>query len=221
MSLKSSEIIIFLVNISAVLLSSFCSSSCHAFLPLFVRPMKTKEEMILKIIFHSQEFNRSIIVSTSTTMTKKMNQFLRHFMIGDWTFSWVNIGPNSFHNRKSSCGWAGRIPSLWFCFGPWSACKIFGIQFLRILFELKILEVPAQWCSNSSQTCLIHEKFWPKSEYCLCLWTKFWSQLHIYHASNWLQLSIRAQFWCSLGSILMVVMLLLLLEECIHDRPLH
>ena len=29
------------------------------------------------------------------------------------------------------------------------------------------------------------------------------------------------RFWCSLGSILLVVMLVLLLEACIHDRPLH
>ena len=42
----------------------------------------------------------------------------------------------------------------------------------------------------------------------------------IYFACNKLQLPIWAQFWCSLGSILLVVMLLLL-EECIHDRPLH
>ena len=32
---------------------------------------------------------------------------------------------------------------------------------------------------------------------------------------------IRAQFWCFTGSILLVVMLLLPLEECIHDKPLH
>ena len=74
---------------------------------------------------------------------------------------------------------------------------------------------------HSSQTCLIHEKFWPRSEYCLCSKTKFWSQLHFYRANNWLQLLIRAQFGSSLGSILLVVMLVLLLEECIHDRPLH
>ena len=29
------------------------------------------------------------------------------------------------------------------------------------------------------------------------------------------------QFWCSLGSILLVVMLVLLLEDCIRDKPLH
>ena len=44
-------------------------------------------------------------------------------MIGDWIFSWFNIGPSSFPNRNSSCGWAGRISSLWFCFSLWSACK--------------------------------------------------------------------------------------------------
>ena len=29
------------------------------------------------------------------------------------------------------------------------------------------------------------------------------------------------QFWCSFGSILLIEMLLHLLEECIHDKPLH
>ena len=33
-----------------------------------------------------------------------------------------------------------------------------------------------------------------------------------------LQFPIRAQFWCSLGSNLLVVMLLRLLAECIHDK---
>ena len=47
----------------------------------------------------------------------------------------------------------------------------------------------------------------------VCSQTKFWSQLRTYRASNWVQFPIRVQFWCSLGSILLVVMLLLLLEE--------
>ena len=51
--------------------------------------------------------------------------------------------------------------------------------------------------------------------------TKIWSQLHTYHASNWLQLPIRARFWCFLGSNLSVPMLLRLLVMYIHDRPLH
>ena len=36
-----------------------------------------------------------------------------------------------------------------------------------------------------------------------------------------LQLPIRAQFWCFLRSSLSVVILLLLLEECVHDKPLY
>ena len=39
------------------------SSSCHAFLPLVVKPMMTIQEMFLKILFDSPEFNRSIIFS--------------------------------------------------------------------------------------------------------------------------------------------------------------
>ena len=58
---------------------------------------------------------------------------------------------------------------------------------------------------------LIHEKFWLRSEYCLCSKTQFWAQLHTYHASNWLQLLLRAQSLCSLGSNLSVQMFLLLL----------
>ena len=100
------------------------------FLPLFVRPMMAIQEFFLKIVFDSPEFNRSIIFSMYlSSMTKKMNQILRYFIIGEWIFSWFNIGPNSFPNCYSSCGWAGRSTSLWFCFGLWSACKSTCIRF--------------------------------------------------------------------------------------------
>ena len=39
-------------------------------------------------------------------MTKNSDQCLRHWMIGDWIFSWFNISPSSFPNRYSSCGFA-------------------------------------------------------------------------------------------------------------------
>ena len=45
--------------------------------------------------------------------------------------------------------------------------------------------------------------------------------VYTYRANNKLQFPIRSQFWCSLGSILLVVMLLRPLAECIHDKPLH
>ena len=90
-----------------------------------------------RLSFYSPDFNRSIIVSRYTSMTKKkMNQFLRHWIIGGRIISWFNIGPSSFSNWYSSCGWASRIVSLWFCFGLHSACKITCIQFLRTFFEL-------------------------------------------------------------------------------------
>ena len=51
-------------RISTTLVSFLVSSSsCHGFLPLVVRPMMTIQEMFLKIVFDSPEFNRSIIFS--------------------------------------------------------------------------------------------------------------------------------------------------------------
>ena len=55
---------------------------------------------------------------------------------------------------------------------------------LTHILRADLLEFLFHCCSNSSQTYLIHEKFWPKSEYCLCSKTKFWSQLHIYRAKK-------------------------------------
>ena len=41
----------------------FSSSSCHAALPRFIRPMLRSLKIVLKIIFSSPEFNRSIFFS--------------------------------------------------------------------------------------------------------------------------------------------------------------
>ena len=153
-------------------------------------------------------------------MTKKMNQFLRHCIIGDWIFPGSTsvqvlfpIGTVLDEEPASSllCGFAfafdRHAKSFASNFSAYSSSWTSGIS-CSLLF-------------NSSQTCLIHEKFWPRSENCLFSQTYFWSQLRTYHASNRLQFPTRAQFWCSLGSTLLVVMLLHLLAECIHDKPLH
>ena len=42
--------------------------------------------------------------------------------------SWLNISPNSFTDRCSSCRWASRSTSSWFCFSLWSARKITRFQ---------------------------------------------------------------------------------------------
>ena len=196
------------------------SSSCHAFLPLFVRPMMTMQEICLMIVFDSPEFSRSIVFSMWSSMTKNMNQFLWYFIIEDWIFSWFDIGPNSFPNRYSSCGRTGRFSSLWFRFGLWSACKITRIQFQRTIFELHfwgflliVVQIRDQlvWAMRNSDPGVR----------ILCSRTQFWTQLHICRASNKLQLPIRAQFWCSLGANLLLPMLLRLLARCTHDRPLN
>ena len=54
---------LFLKNQNNVDFFLFSSSFCHAALPLVVRPMMTIQEIFLKIVFDSPEFNRSIIVS--------------------------------------------------------------------------------------------------------------------------------------------------------------
>ena len=120
---------------------------------------------------------------------RKIDQFLRHWIIGDWIFSWFNIGPSSFPNRYSSCGWAGRISSLWFCFGLWSACKRKYIRVQRTIFELHLrgfLLVVVVFLVAQVRDQLIqsHEKFCPTSENCPCLLTQFQFPLHIYLASN-------------------------------------
>ena len=105
---------LFLVNQNNTEIFCFVLHLLPCSVPLFVRPMMTIQEMITKMIF--PDFNRSIIVSRWTSMTKNMDQFLRHWIIGERMFSWFNIGPSSFPNRYSSCGRTGRISFLWFCF---------------------------------------------------------------------------------------------------------
>ena len=219
MSLKSSEINNCSWSISTVLESSFYSSSCcQACFPSSGRPVNRLWELTLKIFFHSPEMNRSIFFSKYFLwVTKKMDHFLRNLVLGERLFPWFNIDPiPSFHGNDS--WWrANKFSSLWFCFCLRSACKNPLHSVLTHILRADLLEFLFHCCSNSSQTFLIHEKFWPRSECCLCSKTKSWSQLHIYRANNWLQ----AQVGCFLGSILSVVMLRLLLEECIHDKPLH
>ena len=139
MSLRSSEIHNCSWRISTVLeYVLISSSSCQAYFPLTVRPMRRVWELILKVFFDSPEMNCSIFFSMHMLwMTKKIHHFLRYFKIGEWIFPWFNISPSPLPNRNYSWRRAGRSSSWWFCFGLWSACKIFRIQFKRILFELK------------------------------------------------------------------------------------
>ena len=69
-------------------------------------------------------------------MPKKINQFLRHGIVGERIILWLNIGPSSLSIRYSSCGWASRSTPSWFCFSLWLARKSTCIRFQRIVFEL-------------------------------------------------------------------------------------
>ena len=71
--------------------------------------MLTIQKILLKIIFCSPEFYHSIVVTRETSVTKKMDQFLRHWIIGERILSWFNISPSSFPHMYSSCGCAGII----------------------------------------------------------------------------------------------------------------
>ena len=223
MSFMSSEIHKCSWNISTMLEPSLVSSSsCHAYFLLAIRPMRAIQEIFLKIFEHSPEVNGSIFFSMQMLWMTKKRHFIWHFRIWERIFPWFNVNLNPSPNGDYSW-WRVRPQVLLIVVLLWPSI---GMQnplhsVLTHSYRTDLLEFLFHCCSNSSQTHLIHGKFWPKSEHCLCSKTKFWNQLRIYRANNWLQLLIRVQCWCSLGSILLIVMLRLLLEECVHDRPLH
>ena len=136
--LKSSEVKNFLFWWINTMLNLFQVSSSFLYVFFFhfssdQRGQYGKRFWRLSLMLHN---SIALSLSRNSLPWQKMNQFLQHFIIGDWMFSWFNIGPKSFSKRKSSCGWTGRNSSLWFCSGLWSACKITRIQFERIFFEL-------------------------------------------------------------------------------------
>ena len=155
--------------ISAVLKSSFCSSSCcKEYFPSIVSPMNRLRELVLKVFFYSPEMNRSILFSMYLLrMTKKMNQFLQNFVCRERIFPWFNINPIPSDRRNISWWRLSRFFSLWFCF-----C-LSGPQYLSqsvVTFVLRpdLQELLCRCYSNPSQTHLIHEKLHPKSECYLC-----------------------------------------------------
>ena len=63
------------------------------------------------------------------TMTKKSTQLFWHWVSDGRIIFWLNICQLSFPDGYSSCRWAGRSTSLWFCLSPWSARKSKYIRF--------------------------------------------------------------------------------------------
>ena len=139
MTLKSSEVKNFLSWQISTTLKYFlvASASLHFALPHFIRPMLGVLKIVPKIIFQSPEFNRTIFFSRLLTMTKKSQSFC-HWVSEIRLSSWLNVSPNSLTNRYSSCSWASRGRSSWFCFSLWSAWKSKYIRFQCKFFRLRL-----------------------------------------------------------------------------------
>ena len=170
MSLKSTETNDYSWIISAILESPFCSSCCcQASFPSIVRPMNRLWEWILKIFCYSPEMNRSIFFSMYFLWkTKKMNHFLRNFVLRDRIFPWFKINPSPAFRKNDSWWRASRFLPLWFCFRLRSVHQIFWHPVVTLDLRADLQEFLCRCCSNPSQICEIHEKFWPTSQYCLC-----------------------------------------------------
>ena len=112
-------------------------------------------------------------------VTKKFHHFLRYFIVGEWILPWFNISPSSLPNRN--CSWEEPAGSLLcgFVLATDRHANLWHPIWTHIN-RAELLEFPAHCCSNSSETCLIHKKFWPRNEYCHCLQIQFWSQFHIF-----------------------------------------
>ena len=72
------------------------------------------------------------------TMTKKSVQSFCYWVRLIGLSSWFNISPHRSTNKYSSCRWASRGRSSWFCFSLWSACKSKYIRFQRKCFRLRL-----------------------------------------------------------------------------------
>ena len=186
MSLKSSEINNCSWRISTVLESY--SYFFFLLLPSILSTYcQTNEESVGT---DSEDFHCSIFFSMHLLwMTKKIHYFLRYFTIGEKNISVVQYQSKSSSQWKLFLGKSRQV--LFFVVLHW---PLIGMQnlshpVLTHILRAELLEFLSHCCSNSSQTYLIHEKFWPRSEYCLCSKTRFWSQLHSYRVRNWLQLS--------------------------------
>ena len=150
-----------------------------------------------------------------------MDFFDRYLVRRERRIFWFNIHLLSFIHRNDAWWRACKFPSLWFCFPFDRAAKSFtfscdacssgrssGLSAIMLFESITNLFDPMRTSNHMSECCLRSE-------------TKFWFQLRVYHTSNWSILPARVQFSCFPGSILLVVMIHLPLEECIHDKPLH
>ena len=128
MSLKSSEIKDCSLNISAVLISPFCSSSCcQAHFPTIIRPINCLWKLILKIILNSPELNCSVFFSLyCLRVSKKMDYFLRNLVRRERRISWFNIHFLSFIGMMLGESTGSLLCGFAFAFDRHAKCFIFS-----------------------------------------------------------------------------------------------
>ena len=213
MDMKSSEVENRSWWISTMLVSFLVSSSsCNAFQPLVVRPMMTMLEMFLKIVFNSPEFNRAIVFFSYCCMSKKMDQFLRHWNIGYDCFPGLTsvqvlfpIGIVLVEKPASSrlCGFALAIDRC-----AKSLVSNFNEYSLNWTSEVSC-SLMFKFVTNLSDPWEI-----PTQEWELSLFTDL-----ILIPNPCSPGKQQVEFWCFLESNLLVSMLLRLLAMCTHDKP--
>ena len=181
MTLKSSEIKEFLVLTSQYNIEIF--SCCLRLLALMLFHISSDQCWEFSKSFRRLSLNlqNSIAPSSSRGFWPWRRRVVSLFATGECEIglsSWFNISPYSFTNRYSSCGWASRGRSSWFCFSLWSACKKQVHSFSTRILPSSSQRSPARCRRTLCRSSLwpsysIHEKFWPTSEKCLCLQIQF------------------------------------------------
>ena len=148
MSLKSSETNHCSWSNSAVLESSFISSSCcQACFPSTVRPMNRLWELVLKIFFHSPEINRSIFFSMHCCEWRRRNVTFfdtslseKEYFPGSMSIQFLLPMGTIFGKEPASsllCGFPfafEHAKSFAFSFNAYSSCWSYAIS-VSLLFK--------------------------------------------------------------------------------------
>ena len=156
MFLQRSEINICSLNISAVLISPFCSSSCcQACFPSIVRPTRNLRKLTLEKILDPPELNCSVIFSLyCLKVSKKVDHFLRNLVRRERRFSWFNFNPLSFIGMM-----LGTSTSSLLCGFALIWMQRHSQSIMTIVLQVDMQEFLCCCSLNQSQIYLIHEKF--------------------------------------------------------------
>ena len=127
--LKSSELSNYSWSISTVLESSFSLplAAKHA----FHRPSDQWIDCgnwLWRFSFSRNELVHLLLDAFVVNDEEENVTFFENLIIGERKFPWFHVKPIPSSNGDYSWWRASRFSSLWFCFGFWSARKIFHLQ---------------------------------------------------------------------------------------------